>query len=171
MTAISRAGVKEASLLSEIARVSFIESHGHSAPEEDIQSYISRFFSEEIFAQELADDRNIYHIISCNQHAAGYSKIKLNSAYPDAGMNNLAKLERIYLLKEYYNLKLGQHLLDFLIDRMKQENQSGIWLYVWKENERAVGFYRKNGFQITGSHDFKISETHSNPNHRMLLLF
>lgn len=40
-----------------------------------------------------------------------------------------------------------------------------------EKNHRAVNFYLKTGFQITGSYDFKLSDTHSNPNHRMLLLY
>jgi ribosomal protein S18 acetylase RimI-like enzyme len=46
-----------------------------------------------------------------------------------------------------------------------------MWLYTWTGNERAVSFYLKAGFKIIGSHNFKISATHSNPNHRMLLEF
>ena len=61
------------------------------------------------------------------------------------------------------------HYLD--IDLSKQNNQAGMWLYVWKENERAVNFYIKNEFVITGSFDFKISDTHSNPNHLMFLKY
>jgi diamine N-acetyltransferase len=80
-------------------------------------------------------------------------------------------MERLYLLKQFYNLKLGAALLHFNIDLSKRNNQAGMWLFTWKENMRAVNFYQKNGFVIIGSHDFKISETHSNPNHLMLLRF
>lgn len=42
----------------------------------------------------------------------------------------------------------------------------GDLVFVWKENHRAVTFYLKRGFTITGNHGFKISETPANPNSR-----
>jgi ribosomal protein S18 acetylase RimI-like enzyme len=46
-----------------------------------------------------------------------------------------------------------------------------MWLFVWKENQRAIHFYKKAGFHIIGSYDFRLTETHSNPNHQMLLKY
>lgn len=80
-------------------------------------------------------------------------------------------MERLYLLKEFHDLKLGFELFQFNMALSNKNNQRGIWLYVWKQNSRAIDFYLKNGFLIIGSHNFKISATHSNPNHQMLLMF
>lgn len=171
MTAIIKAGKNDIELLAGIARTSFIESHGHSAPANDINAYLNEKYSDTAFVQELNDESNIYHVIYYNSRAAGYSKIIMNCAYTGAAAGNITKLERLYLLKDFYNLKLGMELLLYNIALSKKNNQTGMWLYTWKENERAVNFYKKAGFAIAGSHDFKISETHSNPNHLMLLRF
>lgn len=158
-------------LLSELAVQTFMESHGHSAKPEDVQAYVLKTYNTDILKKELSDPRNIYHIIYFKERVAGYSKIVLNSPYPNCKTKNIAKLERIYLLKEFYDLNLGTELLDFNIRLIKENNQAGVWLYVWKENQRAVNFYSKKGFVSIGSYDFKLSETHSNPNHLMLLTF
>ena len=71
------------------------------------------------------------------------------------------------MLKEFYGLCLGLELLNFNIDLSKKNNEAGMWLFVWKENPRAISFYKKAGFEIIGSYDFKLTETHSNPNHQM----
>ena len=171
MTSIVKASEKDFQLLSEIATLTFIESHGRSAKQEDINIYVTEKYSENVFKEELSDAKNIYHIIYYDNNPAGYSKIIFDTPYPDSKIKNITKLERIYLLKEFYNLKLGSALFHCNIDLSKRNHQMGMWLYVWKENERAVNFYKKNGFVIIGSHDFKISETHSNPNHQMFLRF
>jgi diamine N-acetyltransferase len=101
----------------------------------------------------------------------GYSKIILNNSIDLVQENNICKLERLYILKEYYDLKLGKNLFEFIIKFSRNEEQIGIWLFVWVINERAIKFYTKNGFKIIGSHDFKISSNHSNPNHLMFLRF
>ncbi|MCW3092864.1 MAG: GCN5-related N-acetyltransferase [Ferruginibacter sp.] len=171
MNSIVSATEDDFQLLSEIATASFIESHGHSAQAEDINRYVSEKYSESAFKEELNDAKNLYHIIYHNDRAAGYSKIVLNTPYSGSLINNIVKLERFYLLKEFYHLKLGGELFQFNVDLSIRNNQTGMWLFVWKENPRAVNFYKKNGFLVIGSHDFKISETHSNPNHLMLLKF
>jgi len=171
MTSIIKAKKENAQLLSEIAKFSFIESHGNSAKSEDIDLYVTEKYSDKVFKEELSDPKNIYHIIYYNDHPAGYSKIIFDTPYPGSPIKNITKLERLYLLKEFYNLKLGSALFQLNIDLSKRNDQIGTWLFVWKENQRAVNFYTKNGFMVIGSRDFKISETHSNPNHLMFLKF
>jgi diamine N-acetyltransferase len=171
MTSITRANENDAPQLTELAKTSFLESHGHSAEPADVNAYIERTYTTGILRNELADPTNIYYILYYNERAAGYSKIILNSPYENSDEQRITKLERLYLLKEFYGLELGMALFEFNLNLMKENDQKGVWLYVWKENQRAVDFYKKNGFVITGSHDFKLSENHSNPNHRMFLGF
>ena len=171
MISIVKAGVKDAALLSGLATQTFTESHGHSAAAADIEAYVSKNYTPAMLQAELEDPANIYHIQYYHKLPVGFSKIVLNSPYEGSPGKAITKLERIYLLKSYYGTNLGPALMDFLIHLMKKEKQTGVWLYVWKENNRAIRFYEKKGFTITGSHDFPISPTHSNPNHRMLLEF
>lgn len=171
MTSIIKANENDCRLLSVLATTTFIESHGHSAKPEDITAYVAEKYSEQILKEELGDQQNIYHILYYKDRAAGYSKIMLDTPYPGSDTGNLTKLERLYLLKNFYSLRLGSELLRFTIELSKRSQQRGMWLFVWKENHRAVNFYQKQGFHIIGSHDFKISTTHSNPNHQMFLKF
>src|SRR4051794_9777126 len=115
MTSIIRATVNDSSLLSELGKTTLIESHGHSAPADDIDAYIAQTYTDDVLKKELSDPENIYHIIYSNDRAAGFSKIVLNSPYPNTEVQNITKLERIYLLKEFYRLHLGSQLLKFII--------------------------------------------------------
>jgi diamine N-acetyltransferase len=171
MVSIVKANVEHSQLLSEIAKLSFIESHGNCAKTEDVNIYVNEKYNNNVFKEELTDQKNIYHIIYNDKRPAGYSKIIFNSPYTGSEIKNITKLERIYLLKEFYDLKLGLELFEFNISLSKRNDQTGMWLYVWKENHRAINFYKRSGFIIIGSHNFKISETHSNPNHQMFLKY
>jgi ribosomal protein S18 acetylase RimI-like enzyme len=171
MTKIVQAGIADASLLSQIARITFIESHGHSASPEDINSYVTATYNIQKLEEELSDTNNNYHLLYLDDRIAGYSKIVFNSTYAGSPVQHITKLDRIYLLQEFHHLKLGTQLLEFIINLAKQNHQCGIWLFVWTANEKAVNFYTQNGFSIIGSHEFKISPRHSNPNHQMLLLW
>lgn len=169
VTKIIQAFATDAEILSTLGRHTFIESHGHSAAKEDIDTYINTAYSLEACQQELTDTNNVYYFIYYNNQPAGFSKVILNCPAPGVMGTNITKLERIYVLKEFYNLKLGLALLNFNIELSKSNQQAGMWLYTWIENERAVNFYKKAGFVIIGSYDFRISATHTNPNHRMYL--
>lgn len=169
MQSIIRATLDHVELLSELAKTTFLESHGHSAGPDDIVAYISANLNHTALEKELRDRDNIYYLLFQDDVAAGYSKIKFNTPFPAVVKPNITKLERIYFRKEFYGLELGQALFDFNLRLAKHHKQAGIWLFVWKENQRAVNFYKKNGFLIVGSHDFKISDQHSNPNHIMFL--
>jgi len=169
MTTIIKATSDDFQLLADIGKQTLLESHGHSAPKADMDAYVNKNYSAGYFQNELSSPTNIYHIIYHNGQAAGYSKLILDYPHPGIPIQQVTKLERIYLLKEFYGLKLGKELFSFNIELSKSKKQAGMWLFVWKENKRAISFYLKYGFKNIGSHDFKISETHSNPNHIMFL--
>ena len=63
MTSIIKANENHSHLLSEIAKITFIESHGHSAKLEDINTYVAEKYNEAILKNELQNSENIYHII------------------------------------------------------------------------------------------------------------
>lgn len=171
MITIQKATRENIPLLCEIGKITFLDSHGHSATAADIDQYVRNKYNGQEFSKELSDPRNIYHIICFDGQPAGFSKIIFNTTPPGIDLKNVTKLERIYLLKDFYSKKLGYKLFQFNLELAKMNNQHGMWLFVWKENQRAFGFYKKTGFKIIGSYDFQISATHFNPNHIMLLTF
>lgn len=171
MIAIVKADIGDIETLANVGKQTFIESHGHSASADDVNAYIAEKYTYAVFREELSDINNIYFKIFYNKRLAGYSKIILDSPHPTISLSHVTKLERLYLLKEFYNLKLGAALFNHNVELSKKQNQQGMWLFVWKENNRALNFYLKKGFTVVGDHNFKISETHSNPNFQLLLMY
>ena len=171
MILISKATSKDSLLLSKLSIKSFLPAHGHSAPKKDIEAYLENSFSLKNFEKELKNPENLYYLIYYKGTIAGYSKIIFNNKCPEISNKNITYMSRLYLLKEFYGLGLGKQLMNFNINLAKENNQKGIWLKVWVENEKAIRFYTKTGFKIVGKSGFKISETHSNPNHHLYLEF
>ena len=171
MISIIKATEKDYSAISRMGRVAVEAAHRESCPPKDMQEFLDNNYTDAAIKEELNDAQNIYHIITVNGQPAGFSKIVLNAAYQNIQQQNITKLDRIYLLREFFNLKLGYQLLQFNIALAKKHNQIGIWLFAWVGNERAVNFYVKTGFKIVGSSRFKVTETHYNLQHQMLLIF
>lgn len=169
MISIIKATEKDYNPIVAIGKVSVEEAHRESCSKEELNEYLERNYNDETIKEELSESKNIYHIIKYNEEAVGFSKIILNEEHPNIQQKNVTKLDRIYLRKEYYNLKLGFQLLKFNMELAKYNKQVGIWLFTWVGNKRAVDFYLKTGFIIVGSHQFKVTENRYNENHQMFL--
>lgn len=152
-----------------IGKIAVAEAHRDSCSRESMDEFISNNYNDEAIINELANSNNIYHLIQVDDQPAGFSKIVLNAGHENIPQKNIAKLDRIYLLKEFFDLKLGYQLLAFNIDVCRKNNQAGMWLFTWTGNKRAVNFYHKTGFKIIGNHEFKVTETHYNENYLMFL--
>lgn len=157
--------------LVSLARQTFLESHGTSASALDLQNYMRENYTQEAFEEELANPACIYHLLYSNHTLVGYSKIVFNYSHKNIAAANITKLERIYILESHHGKGLGEQLFQFNVDLAKRNDQSGVWLFTWIANKRAIRFYEKMNFKIVGRHDFRISDTHSNPNHQLYLSF
>ncbi|MFC1599787.1 GNAT family N-acetyltransferase [Patescibacteria group bacterium] len=59
--------------------------------------------------------------------------------------NNIIHLGLLNILPEYQSLGIGSKLLNDLIQKGKE-----IHLDTYENNDRAISFYKKHGFEITG---------------------
>ena len=168
---IRRADESDSQVITHIGRIAVEEAHRSSCSKEDIQQFLNATYNEKAITSELNDPLNIYHVISYKEQIAGFSKIILNASHPNISSENVTKLDRIYLLNDYYDLKLGYQLLNHNISLSKENGQCGMWLFTWVGNTRAVNFYKKTGFDVIGDHKFKVTETHYNENYQMYLKF
>ena len=169
MISILRATENDSESIAAIGMISVEEAHRGSCSAEALNLFLSENYNQNAIKKELSNSHNIYHTISFQGQLAGFSKIILNAEHANIPQKNVTKLDRIYLLKEFQGLKLGTALLNFNIDLARQHDQSGIWLFTWVENTRAINFYFNAGFKIIGSHYFKVTDDVFNLNHHMLL--
>jgi diamine N-acetyltransferase len=169
MIELRKLTIHDTQLLVNIGSVSFFESHGSSGPETEIKEYIESTYSPKSVEKELKRENNIIHGLFYNGEIAAYSKIVYSQPTSLLEYSNVTHLERIYVLKKFYDYKLGQILLDYNIQLSKNKRETGIWLNVWQGNERAIRFYKRNGFVVIGHRDYKLTDRHSNPNFQMFL--
>jgi diamine N-acetyltransferase len=171
MISVIKATERDCNSIVSIGKISVAESHYGSCSSQDMREFLERNYNSDAIKEELNDVKNIYYIINYNDKPVGFSKIVLNAKHSNITTENVSKLDRIYLLKEFYGLKLGLELLNFNIELSRINNQSGMWLYTWIGNTRAINFYLKAGFTIIGSHKYYVTKTHYDVSHQMFLNF
>ncbi len=96
---------------------------------------------------EINDPNSTFYFATSDQKIVGYLKINSGDAQTESILNNSLEIERIYVLKEFQRLKIGQILFDKAIDIAKKKEKDLVWLGVWEHNTRAIQFYKKNGLR------------------------
>ncbi|NJP36255.1 GNAT family N-acetyltransferase [Alkalicoccus luteus] len=157
-TLFRKAGVKDAQLLAQLGADTFRETFAAGNDPEHLQQYIANAFHEAKLRQELAHPESRFYILEAEGAPAGYLKLNTGSAQTEAGAETAMEIERIYVRSSWQQHGFGKALLQLAFDQAALHNRQEIWLGVWEKNERAVRFYERYGFVITGSHAFYMGE-------------
>lgn len=142
--------------LKEISRSTFFDAFNTQNNPEDLHSYINEAFSESTLKNELLESNSEFYFARIDNRIVGYFKINFEKAQTDLQDPDGMELERIYVLKEHQNQKIGQTMLDEVIEMAIQRKMRYLWLGVWEKNEKAIKFYEKNRFEFAGTHDFWV---------------
>ena len=113
MFSIIKATEKNHQTIVPLGNITVEEAHRYSCSAEDLKDYLCANYNDDAIKAELRNADNIYHIIYYNEMPAGFSKIVLNAEHANIAEKHVTMLDRIYLLSEFFNLKLGVELLKF----------------------------------------------------------
>lgn len=156
---IRRADQHDAPIIALLGRITFSETFGHLFHDlNDLQYYFERTFSVAKIENSLAKENNIFWLATADKLPVGYAKLKLRSACKFLESDHSCQLQKIYVLKDFLSLRIGLGLQEELLLKAKESGASHIWLSVLNENQRAIRFYLKNGFEKIGIHDFSIGK-------------
>lgn len=142
--------------LKTISRKTFSDAFASGNNPDDLELYLNTAFSEEQLRDELLDPLSQFYFIKMEDETLGYFKINLGAAQTEFKEEDSMELERIYVKKEFQNKGLGQIMLDTVIEMAVQRKMRFLWLGVWEKNEKAIKFYLRNDFKVTGSHPYMV---------------
>ncbi|MGB7786758.1 MAG: GNAT family N-acetyltransferase [Salinimicrobium sp.] len=142
--------------LKELSRSTFFDAFASQNNPEDLHSYLDKAFSEDSLKNELFEPRSEFYFAKIKGKTVGYFKINFETAQTDFQEDDGMELERIYVIKEHQNQKIGQAMLDAVIEMAIQRKMRYLWLGVWEKNEKAIKFYEKNRFKFAGEHEFWV---------------
>jgi ribosomal protein S18 acetylase RimI-like enzyme len=154
---IVRCSWKHHALLAEIGGSTFYETFSSDNSEADMQAYIAKTYNLKQVAENVLNPTIIYYVAYGLNQDLGY--IKLLENVSAAGLNGkVLELEKIYVRKEAHGSKVASILMQQAIDIAKEKEYEHLFLGVWQDNERALAFYKKFGFEIFNTRQFKLGE-------------
>jgi len=146
----------EVEALQLLSKQTFTETFAIHNSEEDMYHYLTNNLSLAILQNELFNPDSKFYFALEGDKKIGYLKLNLKEAQTDVKDPDSLEIERIYVLNTYFGKKVGQVLYQKALDIAKELKLKYIWLGVWEKNERAIQFYKKNGFVEFDQHVFKL---------------
>ena len=146
--------IDDLKLLQQIACETFLETFASDNNKDDINQYLTEKFSPEALGYELNNPESEFYFAEINNDVVGYLKLNFGHAQTEVQSDQSVEIERIYVSGQHQGKKIGQLLFQTAIDVAKQEQAHYIWLGVWENNAKAIGFYKKNGFVEFDKHFF-----------------
>lgn len=146
--------------LQKIGRQTFHETFASANTEENMSKYLDEGFSIGKLTAELNDKNAEFYFAFLGNTVAGYLKINYGQSQTELKDDKSVEIERIYVLKEFQGRNVGQSLYHKALSIARQKNASFVWLGVWEQNQKAISFYRKNGFVEFDKHIFRLGDDH-----------
>jgi GNAT superfamily N-acetyltransferase len=147
---------EEVDKLQRLSTQTFVETFAPYNSEADMQDYLTKSFNLITLKQELVNPNSQFYFAVLNTNPIGYLKVNMGPAQSDVNDASSLEIERIYVLKSYLGKKVGQGLFKKAFAIAKEFQKKYIWLGVWEKNERALEFYKKNGFVAFDKHVFNL---------------
>ncbi len=144
--------------LQQLSEKTFVESFGAQNTDANLQLYLSEYLTYHRLFDEINNPDAQFYFVKIGLNAVGYLKVNFSTAQTDIKDDNGLEIERIYVLKDYQNMKIGQLLFDKALQIAKDTNMQYLWLGVWEKNLKAINFYKRNGLIEFGTHMFKLGE-------------
>jgi ribosomal protein S18 acetylase RimI-like enzyme len=153
---LKRVYVADVTILQQISIDTFRETFAATNDASDLQQYLDTSYSLTKLTAEILNPESSFYLLYAADVPVGYLKVNFGAAQTEKYDENTVELERIYLLAAYHGIGAGQFMLDSAIQFAKEARAHFIWLGVWEHNQKAIRFYEKNDFVITGSHVFQL---------------
>lgn len=144
--------------LREIAIKTYTQTFDPFNSKENMEAYLEEAFHTEKLRKEMADANSVFYLLYYGEQVAGYLKLNEAPSQTDINDNGSLEIERFYVSKEFQGAGLGRWLMEQAISIAVGRGKKYAWLGVWEKNERALRFYKKNGFYKIGSHPFVMGD-------------
>lgn len=155
---LKRCTIDDKDVLRSLSIQTFYETFAVMNTQKDMEEYLNRAFDIEKLHRELEDIHSDFFFLFADDGLAGYLKINETPSQTDINDPDSLEIERIYVSAEYQGKGLGRYLMEQAISMAFKRKKQYIWLGVWEKNEKALLFYKMNGFYKVGTHSFVMGD-------------
>ncbi|HEX8334916.1 MAG TPA: GNAT family N-acetyltransferase [Segetibacter sp.] len=155
---IRQANKDDVSLIANLSWQTFFDTYAKHNTREDMEVFMEKNFSKEVVGKELEDDKTMFFLAYVKKDVVGYVKLSESENPKDLSKENTMEIARFYAVKSKIGSGVGAELMNHCIEVAKTKSKSILWLCVWSQNQRAIQFYRKFGFEKFGDFTFMLGK-------------
>ena len=143
-------------MLAELGARAFSDTFQASTTSADMAAYVAGAFGPEVQAAELADATRTFLIAESEGAPAGYVQLRRGVPPRCVAGTRIIEIVRLYADAHWIGRGVGAALMGASLDLAGAEDRDTAWLDVWEDNDRAIAFYRKWGFDAVGVATFQL---------------
>jgi ribosomal protein S18 acetylase RimI-like enzyme len=156
---IRRCEPADALALATVASATFLETYAGIVDGRDVLFHCRNTHRVEAYEALLGDPTRALYLAEMEPGAAPVGFILLGRPdLPVATGEDDMELTRIYALHRFHGQGLGPRLMETAVEHARQAGAARLLLAVYSRNERAVAFYRRNGFEQVGTRVFHVGD-------------
>lgn len=145
---LRQATVNDVLALAELGARTFRDAFAAQNTADDLNAYIAKTYGEEHQRRELADPSIATFVVEHEGALIAFAQCRRGS--------DDVELARLYVDGRFHGKGIAQELMDAVVAFARNAGVARLWLGVWEHNPRAIAFYEKCGFRVTGSHPFIV---------------
>lgn len=153
---IRTAGADDTAALALVGAATFLETFAGVLAGDAIVAHCARAHTPQAYAGYLAGSAHAW-LAERDPGGAPIGFALLTPADLPCSRDGDVELKRIYTLSRFHGLGIGAALMDAVLDAAKGAKR--LLLGVYAGNERAIAFYRKQGFVPVGERRFDVGGT------------
>ena len=152
----------DAELIADLSRRTFHETFGYVNTKENMDKFMNEQFTREKLIDEVRQPWHVFFLAYLKNEPVGYVKLREGSLSIQLDTRSSLEIARIYSVQHMIGKGVGKKLMQICHDVARQKGKHVLWLGVWKQNQRAIDFYRKWGFRQVGTHVFSVGNDPQN---------
>lgn len=151
----------DAETLAVIGAATLLEAFAGFVPGDSLLAHCRRYHNAAAYIGYFEKPETKVWLAEVDPGAApvGYAMMTAPD-FPD-GLSKDGDLElrRIYVFSKFHGTKAGRGLMELAIEHAKKQGAKRLLLGVHPDNQRALAFYRKNGFVQIGTRTFHVGDS------------
>ncbi len=148
----------DALILSTLATQVFLDTYATRGISPELAREAATVYAPAVFAQRLQDASVDLWLATSGGDAVGFVDVAFDTTCPVPGVMG-AEVFRLYVQRPFLRQGVGRTLLAEAEALAQGRGAGDVWLTAWVGNERALAFYRAQGYRDVGATEYVIEGT------------
>lgn len=153
-----KAKSEDALRISIVLKTVYIQAYATQGVTHEFANFITKKFAPEFITEKIRSDEDRYLIAYYNQNPIGVAEINYNNTCPIRNIP-VPELEKLYVLERFHGQGVGFGLLNEAEKVVKKKGHHQFQLEVYIKNDRAISFYKRQGYESIGEVDFPVEDS------------